>query len=153
MSIEGQMEIWDILSKEVPQADVKIEGALNVHSKGSIKPFEVTICTGDLVLIVSMIEDYIRSLDELRGSDLNWQCYYRKRYKEMSERIQKQIDYDYEKALKKCIKNREKQSNDDIGEEAMALAVKRGIKQVAKGGEQNADENSNDDKHSDTDGA
>lgn len=35
-----------------------------------------------------------------------------------------QIGYDYDKAVEKCLKNKEKEDADDIGEEAMALAVK-----------------------------
>ncbi len=123
MDIDGQLAIWDAMSQGTE--DVKIEGALNVHSKGKIKPFDVTLTTGDLTLIVAMIEDYIKGLDVIRANDIQWQVYYRKRFKDMSDRIQRQIDYDYEKALMKCLKKQEKESDSDIGDEAMSLMIKK----------------------------
>ncbi len=121
MDIDGQLDIWDMLSDG--QDEVKINGALNVHAKGKIKPFEVTLTTGDLTLIVAMIEDYIKGLDVIRAADIQWQVYYRKKFKAISEKIQTQIDYDYEKAVKKCQKKAE--SNSDIGDEAMSLMIKK----------------------------
>ncbi len=123
MNIDGQLELWDTIS--VGQDEVKIDGALNVHAEGEIKPFEVTLTTGDLTLIVAMIEDYIKGLDVIKESDILWQAYYRNKFKGISEKIQKQIDYDYEKALKKCQKKTEKESNSNVGEEAMALMIKK----------------------------
>lgn len=123
MDIDGQLDIWDILSDG--RDEVKINGALNVRSKGKIKPFDVTLTTGDLTLIVAMIEDYIRGLDIIKETDIQWQVYYRKKFKSISEKIQTQIDYDYEKALKKCLKKQESESNSDVGDEAMSLMIKK----------------------------
>ncbi len=117
------------MSKGVEAADVNIEGAINVNAI-PISPFKVTIPTGDLVLIVSMIEDYIQGLDILLKDDMMWQVYYRGRYKGISERIQKAINYDFEKSLEKCRKKAEKDANNDIGEEAMVLAVKKAKKEA-----------------------
>lgn len=125
MDIKGQLDIWDLLSSEAPQSDVKVNGALNVHSKGKIEPFEVTLTTGDLVLIVSMIEDYIKGLDVIRADDIQWTVYYHKKFKGISEKIQRQIEYDYAKAVEKCRKNAAKESNSDIGDEAMSLMIKK----------------------------
>lgn len=127
MTINGQLELWDLLSEG--QENVKVNGALNVHSKGKIQPFEVTLTTGDLTLIVAMIEDYIKGLDVIRETDIQWQVYYRKKFKEVSEKIQNQIDYDYEKAVKKCLKKQEKENNSDIGDEAMSLMIKKAQKE------------------------
>ncbi len=127
MTINGQLELWDLLSEG--QENVKVNGALNVHSKGKIQPFEVTLTTGDLTLIVAMIEDYIKGIDVIRETDIQWQVYYRKKFKEVSEKIQNQIDYDYEKAVKKCLKKQEKENNSDIGDEAMSLMIKKAQKE------------------------
>lgn len=132
MDIDGQMSIWDMMSQG--KEEVKVNGALNVHSRGKIKPFEVTLTTGDLTLIVAMIEDYIKGLDVIRETDIQWQVYYRKKFKNISEKIQTQIDYDYEKALKKCLKNAEKESNSDIGDEAMSLMIKKAQQQAKSEG-------------------
>lgn len=131
MDINGQLSIWDLMSQEAGEDPVEIKGAYNVHSKGSIKQFEVTLTTGDLVLLVSMIEDYIRGLDEIKKDDLLWETYYRGKFSGMSKRIQEQIDYNYDKARAKCLKKTEKE--DDIGEEAVALAVKRAMRAAKEG--------------------
>jgi len=124
MEINKQLTIWDYLSTEEPAEDVNILGALNVHAKGKIGPFEVHLTTGDLILIVAMIEDYIRGLDVIKAGDVQWEVYYRKRFKDMSTRIQDQIDYSYEKHLKKCLKAQH-EKEDDIGDEAMSLMIKK----------------------------
>lgn len=128
MDIDGQISIWDMMSQG--EEEVKINGALNVHSTGKIKPFEVTLTTGDLTLIVAMIEDYIKGLDVIKETDIQWQVYYRKKFKGISEKIQKQIAYDYEKALKKCLKEADKENNSDIGDEAMALMIRKAQKEA-----------------------
>lgn len=121
MEIDGQLNIWDMMQKDAPEESIKVVGAIDVHSM-PISEFEVLLTYGDLTLIVAMIEDYIRGLDRVKADDLNWEVYYRVKYKQMSERIQKQINYDYEKQLVKCMKEHKQ---DDIGEEALVLALKR----------------------------
>ena len=130
MDIDGQLELWDYFSSGTEA--VKVNGALNVHSKGKILPFEVTLTTGDLTLIVAMIEDYIKGLDVVKADDFQWNAYYKGKFKAISEKIQSQIDYDYEKAKAKCLK---KHKDDDIGEEAMALTIKRAMERAEKKGE------------------
>lgn len=128
MNAFEQLTIWDLMAKdEEPAAPVSVLGAINVHGREGIKPFEVTLTTGDLVLIVSMIEDYVRGLDEIRADDITWQAYYHKKFKDISERIQNQIEYDYEKKRAACLKKHSK-AEDDIGEEALALTIKRAQK-------------------------
>lgn len=116
--MEGQISLWDIVGDE----EVKVNGALNLKSM-PIRPYEVTLTTGDLRLIVTMIEDYIRGLDIIKANDIQWEAYYRTKYKGMSEKIQKSIDYDYEKVRKKCLS--QKESNSDVGDEALSLAIKK----------------------------
>lgn len=66
-------------------------------------------------------------LDVIKKDDIQWNAYYRKKFKAISARIQEQIEYDYDKAMLKCQKHKEDSS--DIGEEAFALAVKRQMKE------------------------
>lgn len=123
MDINEQLSLWDMLAEDIEPQEVEVKGALNVHSKGKIAPFDVHLTTGDLTLIVAMIEDYIRGLDVIKANDIQWQVYYRGRFQSISNKIQEQIEYDYEKALKKCLKKQEKE--DDIGDEAMSLMIKK----------------------------
>ncbi len=125
MDIDGQLELWDMMGADRENLDVRVEGALNVKAPGGIVPFNVTLTTGDLVLIVSMIEDYIKGLDTIKETDILWRSYYRKKFKGISEKIQGQIDYDYEKAKAKCLKNASKEDRDDIGGEAISLLLKK----------------------------
>lgn len=134
--INGQLSIWDLLSTEAGEEPVKVDGAINLKSI-PISKFDVTLTTGDLVLIVSMIEDYIRGLDVIRAGDIDWEVYYRKRFRTMSDHIQQGINYDYEKALKKCLNK--KQKEDDIGEEAMALTVKRAMREAERKAQEDGD--------------
>ena len=105
--------------------EVKVNGAYNVHTT-PIQQFDITLTTGDIVLLISMVEDYIRLLEEKHGSDILFQTYYLPKYRKLSAKMQEAIEYDYEKAKKKCMKKNEKES--DIGEDALVLAIKKAPK-------------------------
>lgn len=130
MDIGGQLSLWDLMSQEIPEQDVPVKGAINLKSR-PISDFKVTMTTGDLVLIVSMIEDYIRGLDVIRADDIQWTVYYRERFRKISDHIQTGIQYNYEKAREQCLK-KQNRKEDDIGEEAMALTVKRAMKEAER---------------------
>lgn len=123
MTIDQQLTIWDILETEQPRQEIPIHGALNVKAKGKITEFDVRLCTGDLVLIVAMIEDYIKGLDVIKKDDIFYETYYRKKFRNISEKIQNSINYDYNKALQNCQKKQNK--DNDIGGEAMSLMIKK----------------------------
>ena len=106
---------------------VRIRGAYDLKAPG-IPEFEVTCPYGDIVLLIAMLRDYVLCLDEVKGDDITYQAYYRGRFLGMAERLSRQIGYDYDKALQKCLKKREKESSSDVGEEAMALALKYGAR-------------------------
>lgn len=136
--MDGQMSIYDTLTvlKEVEkkiskeeQKKVMIEKAINLRL---MCDYVVSCSYGDIVLIICMLHDYVKMLDEVR-SDIEYRVYYRDRFLKMSEQMAEQIEYDYEKQMKKCLKKMESIEKDsDIGEEAMALTVKRGCKNVRK---------------------
>lgn len=130
-NIEGQMKLWDELTKDVPDEDVPIEGAVNLKSK-PISEFKVRLAYGELTLIIAMIHDYIRELDTrlengtLNMNEVEYQYYYRPKFLAMADRISQQINYDYDKQVEKCRKKMLKgNSNSDVGEEALALTFKR----------------------------
>ncbi len=120
--IEGQLEIWDILQQSAPEDEVSIKGIVNMHTH-PISDYDVSLNYNDLVLLVAMCEDYVRGLDKILESNILWETYYRGKFKGISDKIQKQIEYDYEKAREKCTKNKK---TDDVGEDALALVIKRG---------------------------
>ena len=88
--------------------------------------YAVSCSYGDIVLIICMLHDYVKMLDEIRN-DIQWKAYYREKFVKMADRLSEQIEYDYDAALEKCKKKLEKkESSSYVGEEAMALAIKRG---------------------------
>lgn len=102
---------------------VMIEKAINLKL---LCDYVVSCSYGDIVLIICMLHDYVKMLDEIKGDDIQYQAYYRKKFITMADRLADQIEYDYDAAVEKCRKKNEKEEhNNDIGEEAMALAVKR----------------------------
>lgn len=122
--------LWDELTKDAPDEDVPIKGAVNLNSR-PISEYEVKLAYGDLTMIIAMIRDYIKGLDQmcedgdLRLNRIEYEAYYRKKYLGIAERISEQIEYDYDKQLEKCLKKANKVDNSDIGEEAIALTIKR----------------------------
>lgn len=102
---------------------VMIEKAINLKL---LCDYVVSCSYGDIVLIICMLHDYVKMLDEIRD-DIQWKTYYRHKFVTMADRLAEQIEYDYDAAVEKCQKKQGKEErNSDIGEEAMAIVVKRG---------------------------
>ncbi len=115
------------------EKQVMIEGAINIRL---MCDYVVSCSYYDVVLIISMLHDYVNMLDEIKADDIMYHAYYRSVFMKMADRLAVQIEYDYEKQLEKC-KKRMKVKNGDIGEDAMALAVKysgRGKEAKKEGG-------------------
>ena len=127
---EKQMKAWELLAEEFSDTEIPVEGAVNVKSK-PISEYKVRLAYGELTLIVAMLRDYVKELDARRENGtiginaLEYNVYYRPKFMNMADRISKQIGYDYDAQIKKCIEKMSKQSNGDVGEEALALTVKR----------------------------
>ena len=114
-------EVEKELSKE-EEKQVMIEKAINLKL---MCDYVVSCSYGDIVLIICMLRDYVKMLDEVR-SDIQWEAYYRDKFIKMADRLSEQIEYDYDAALEKCRKKLwQKESSSDVGEEATALAIKR----------------------------
>lgn len=128
-------DVEQTMSKE-EEKQVMIEKAINMRL---MCDYVVSCSYGDLVLIICMLRDYVKMLDEVRD-DVDWKYYYRNRFMKMANKFSEQIEYDYDAALEKCRKKLAKQeSSSDVGEEALELAVKRGKGKgkCKKGGDQN----------------
>lgn len=111
------------LSKKDKEKQVMVEKAINLRL---MCDYVVSCSYGDIVLIICMLHDYVKMLDETRGNEITWQCYYREKFVKMADRLSKQIGYNYESAKEKCNKKMgQKEKYTDVGEDAMILAVKR----------------------------
>lgn len=141
-------EVEKEMSRE-EEKQVMIEKAINLRL---MCDYVVSCSYGDVVLIICMLHDYVNMLDEIKGDDVLYQAYYRGVFMKMADRLAEQVEYDYEKQLEKCKKKMEaKERKDDVGEDAVALAVKysgRGKAAKKEGGETDAKSNINRDKES-----
>ena len=119
------------------EKQVMIEKAINLRL---MCDYVVSCSYGDIVLIICMLHDYVKMLDEIKAEDIQYQAYYRGKFMKMANRLAEQIGYDYDAAVEKCKKKfGQKESNSDIGGDAMDLAVKYGVKGKKKEGAANAD--------------
>lgn len=116
-------EIEKSMSKE-EEKQVMIEKAINLRL---LCDYVVSCSYGDVVLIICMLHDYVKMLDELREDDIVYQAYYREKFMKMADRLAEQIGYDYDVAVEKCKKKlQKKESSSDVGADAMDLAIKYG---------------------------
>ena len=122
-------EVEKELSKE-EEKQVMIQKAINLRL---MCDYVVSCSYGDVVLIICMLHDYVKMLDEVKADDIQYQAYYRGVFMKMADRLAEQIEYDYEKQLEKCKKKMiQKERDSDIGEDSFVLAVKRGVKKADK---------------------
>lgn len=116
-------EVEDRMGED-KKKQVMIEKAINLKL---FCDYVVSCSYGDIVLIICMLHDYVKMLDEVKKDDIQWKAYYRNKFVTMADRLAEQIEYDYDQALEKCRKKRKKEEREsDIGEEAMVLAVRSG---------------------------
>ncbi len=93
---------------------------------------ELKTCYGDILKTINALMDYTRML-RMVCDQWNLQGFHRATYEYHADKLQEiarkypaAIGYDYDAAVEKCRKKQErKQCQDDIGEDAMTLAVRR----------------------------
>lgn len=114
---------------------------------------EVKTCYGDVVKIVNALRDYAKLLElvcdewELAGFHRAAYEYQAEKLRQIANKLQCGIGYDYDAAVRKCQKLRgKKPRNDDVGEDAMVLAVKRGFEQAQAKANKPSSPGQNDDK-------
>ena len=114
---------------------------------------EVKTCYGDIVKIVNALRDYAKLLElvcdewDLGGFHRATYEYLAEKLRQIADKFQYGIGYDYDAAVRKCQKLRgKKPRNTDVGEEAMVLAVKRGSEQAQAKVGKSSSPSQNDDK-------
>lgn len=127
-----QMDILSLLNeveKGISKEENKrimIEKAINLRL---ICDYVVSCSYGDIVLIICMLHDYVKRLDEVREEDILYQAYYRDKFIKIADKLAEQIEYDYERAVEKCRKKQLKEErNSDIGEDGLTQIIKRDLK-------------------------
>lgn len=130
----------DEVEKEMAEKNEKqvmIEKAVNLRQ---MCDYVVSCSYGDIVLIIYMLHEYIKMLDELKADNLWYKSYYREKFAKMADRLSEQIDYDYDKAVEKCGKKRQREDNSDIGEDGLTQLVQKKLK------EEQREDNGNEDR-------
>lgn len=100
---------------------------------------EIKTCYGDIYKIVNVFMDYARLL-ELIGDEWGLDAYHRAvnevtadKLRSIAKKYQEAIGYDYEDALAKCeAKKKKAHKDDDVGSDALELAMKRGKRNPKK---------------------
>lgn len=127
-----QMDILSLLNeveKGISKEENKrimIEKAINLRL---MCDYVVSCSYGDIVLIICMLHDYVKRLDEVRKEDILYQAYYRDKFIKIADKLAEQIEYDYDRAVEKCRKKQLKEErNSDIGEDGLTQLIKRDLK-------------------------
>lgn len=112
------------IPKEKADKQVKVEHCINIKE---LCDYKVSCSYGDMVFVICILKDYLKLIADKEGHI--WD-YYRERFAKLADKLSVQIGYDYEKQLEKCRKKLDAKETrqDDVGEDAMALAVNRGRK-------------------------
>lgn len=89
-------------------------------------------CYGDLIKTINALMDYSRMLEmvceewHLEGFHRATYEYHANKLREIAERFQSAVGYDYAAAVEKCRKKREKSEREsDVGDDALAQAFRR----------------------------
>ena len=126
------MEVEEYLKQELTLSYVDLDGS-----------HELQTCYGDILKTINALMDYTRMLDlvceqwHLTGLHKATYEYQAGKLREIAEKFQTAIGYDYHAAVEKCRKKRAKKScSDDVGEDALTLTVHRQQKAAEKKAEE-----------------
>ncbi len=102
-------------------------------------PCKIKSCYGDICKIVNALMDYSKMLEmvcdhwNLLGFHRATYEYHAEKLRAIARKYQAGIHYDYDAAVEKCQKKRsKKQSDDDVGGEAMEMAYRKSLRAAAK---------------------
>ncbi len=125
------------VSIEIAEIDGNEVGAiLRYYDLKAGEEMELDTCIGDITVIINALEDYASILEqaivewELDGWHKASYETHAARCRKISEKYQAKTGYDYNLAIAKCKKRREKK-DEGIGGDAMELALRP---KVTKGG-------------------
>lgn len=115
-------------TEEVPEGELITMDFFNVKA---FNTETIKTCQGDLFIICNVLADYCdileRKLEEEERVGLSKASfeYYIDRCRGIYKKLATQLNYDRDKALEKCLKERAKNSNkEDVGEDALVLAAR-----------------------------
>ena len=117
-NMQGQIELFEWLSEkvhEVPERPVEIKEVMNFTTM-PISDYEVKSIYTDIFMIINMIDDYIRLLENKDNLSVRT-TYMINRFKKISDSLTEQIGLDKEKMWKK-VKIKEEQK-EEVGEDAL----------------------------------
>lgn len=130
------MEMEAYLKQELTLSYVDLDGS-----------HELQTCYGDILKTINALMDYTRMLDlvceqwNLTGFHRATYEYQSGKLREIAEKFQTAIGYNYAAAVEKCRKKQaKKQRSDDVGEDALTLAVRRRQKAAEKKAEETESE-------------
>lgn len=90
---ETEQTIKNYASKEVD-----IDHCINTKK---LCDYRVSCSYGDIVLIICILKDYLKLIQKKEG--MIWD-YYGKEFAELADHLSSQIEYDYDKQVRKCRK-------------------------------------------------
>lgn len=126
--LEDLAELLDEVDQDIIEegnVPVEIEHCINIKT---LSDYKVSCSYTDIVYVICILKDYLRLMDEWKKDGYIWD-YYRDRFTKLADRLSEQIEYDYDKQMKKYRQKRMKDKSDDVGEDAMNLTVRRGKRQ------------------------
>jgi hypothetical protein len=78
--------------------EVDVEHCINIKK---LCDYKVSCSYGDIVFIICILKDYLKLIEEKEG--IMWD-YYKEKFSKLADKLSVQIEYDYEKQMKKCRK-------------------------------------------------
>lgn len=113
------------ITEEIKQAEensVKIE----YYTLDGKRPV-ISMCPGDLIIMCNVLNDYASALDvfseEKTGYEQAVYKYQAGRCRKIQKKLEESLGYDVQKSIEKCAKKKGKKNN-DIGEDALVLAIR-----------------------------
>ncbi len=123
--IPGQIGLFEFLTENyetISNDQVSIKEVVNVKSY-PVSDYTVKSTYRDIFLIINMLDDYVSVLTQ-PGRERDFHTDYMiGKFERISGELSEQICLDKEKMYKKCRKRQERK--DDVGEDAMILALKQ----------------------------
>lgn len=118
--MELNREMFEPAIEEVLEInDLEVEVVLSFLTEKGRR--QIQTCPGDIYKIVNMLMDYARMLEGFHRATYELHA---EQCRTIAKKYAAGIGYDYEKAVARCRKRREKR-DDGVGEDALVLAMRK----------------------------